>query len=84
MRVLLRTNLDAYQMVVWPVLDSVPRKGEIVYVHLDSFGYCDHKKIPRRLEVSQVYYHHDRVEVDLWYNETDYKLWTPEHLSKIH
>jgi len=84
MRISFHTNLDAYRSVSWPVLDIIPRKGEFIHVHPGSESYCEIKKIPKRLEVVAVTYRHDRVSVELWYNETDYKLWTPEHLSKVY
>jgi len=74
MRVKLKTNIDAYRQAEWPILTVVPRKGEYVYVNDAEF--CTYHKIPKRLEVVSVGYHQDYVEVELWYNETDYKLHT--------
>jgi hypothetical protein len=71
-----RTNIDAYRMVDWPRISIVPRKGEYVNVHPSSESYCILNHIPSRLEVVSVTYYQDAVLVELWYNETDYKLYT--------
>ena len=85
MKIRLRTNIDAYNQVEWPVLSVVPRKGEIVFVHSNSNSYCEYNKIPKRLEVSQVYYYQDIIEVDLWFNEIDHRLYNgPKILEKGH
>jgi len=70
--------------VEWPTLSFVPRKGECIMVHPNWKDYCYNKKIPPRLHVSQVYYHEDKVEIDLWYSETDYKLYGAEKLMEIY
>lgn len=75
MRIRFKTNIDLYRTVAWPVLDVVPRKGEKVHVAPASYSYCRHHKIPPSLEVVSVTYYHDEVVVDLWYNETDFKLY---------
>lgn len=71
MNIVFKTNLDWYRGISWPVLDVVPRKGEEVYVHPGSEGFCRHNKIPSRLEVVQVRYYYDRIEVELWYTKID-------------
>lgn len=78
MKVVFRTNLDLYKEVRWPVLDAscAPQKGELVYVYPGSESLCKALKIPPRLEVSQRYFYHDRIEVELWYNETDMRSYT--------
>lgn len=77
MNIKFTTNIDHYRTVSWPVLtDIVPRKGDYIFVHPGSEGYCESRKIPKRLEVVSVYWYYDRVVVELWYNETDYKLYT--------
>lgn len=77
MNILFRTNIDLYKSVSWPVLTGVaPRKGEFIHVHPGSVEYCNSKKIPDRLEVVAVSYHSNMIVVELWYNETDYRLYT--------
>lgn len=78
MKILLRTNLDVYRTVSWQKLNVVPRVGEIIMVPQVWVEYCQTKGIPRRLEVSQVYYYEDSVVVDMWYNDTDFKLYNAD------
>jgi hypothetical protein len=80
MKVVFKTNLDQYRSVSWPVLDVVPNIGEFVYVHPGSEAHCKSKKIPYRLRVTEVSYHYDRVEVDLWYTDIDYQRYDQKDL----
>ena len=75
MIVVFNTNIDKYNQVKWPDLDVVPRKGELVYVHPTSNLYCENSRIPKRLEVKRVSYYQDYIYVDLWFSETDFKLY---------
>lgn len=76
MKVRFTTNIDHYRTVSWPVLDFPPRKGEKVKVHPGSYDFCVGRNIPTQLEVVDVIYKHNETVVELWYNETDYKLYT--------
>ena len=80
MNVILHTNIDAYKGIEWPEFtDHVPRKGEIIELeNPPKYGFD--KKYPPRLEVVQVRYKADKygvthAHVELWYNETDFKLY---------
>lgn len=77
MNIQFTTNIDLYKSVSWPVLTGmIPAKGSFIHVHPGSVSYCEDRKIPTQLEVVGITYHYDRVVVDLWYNDTDYKLYT--------
>ena len=76
MKIVFTTNIDAYGRVKFPEISFVPRAGELVHVKKDWENYCDSEKIPNRLEVVRVSYKEDYVEVELWFNSTDYKIYT--------
>jgi hypothetical protein len=86
MKVVFTTNIDKYRTVEWPVFtDHVPRKGEFIYLLPIYDSYCKSQKIPNRLEVStikyvpfetaSVYLFETVAMVELWFNETDFKLY---------
>jgi hypothetical protein len=72
MKVVFKTNLDAYQMNCFPDnLTFPPRIGETVLVN-ECFGeYFKNKKLPLRLEVVNVTWCDAGVVCELWYNKTD-------------
>ena len=72
-RVYIHTNIDAYLSAKWPKLPAIPRKGELIYVVDSMKKYFIERGLPPRLEVCRVSYHETHVEVELWYNETDYQ-----------
>lgn len=81
------TNLDDYFSSDFPqeVL-SVPRVGEHINVLPELEEMFIHKKLPRRLKVVDVTHTVDRekkpiVKVELWYSDTEYKLFFPNGLE---
>ncbi len=83
MKVIFHTNIDAYRGVKWPEFtDHVPRKGEIIELEYQPKTGSGHK-CPPRLEVAAVRYCQDPnvnngktyARVELWFNETDFKLY---------
>lgn len=80
------TNLDDYFSSDFPshVL-CVPRVGEHVEVLPELEEMFINKKLPRRLKVVNVTHTVDRekrpvVKVELWYSETEFKLYFPNGL----
>lgn len=84
MNIQFQTNIDHYTTAAWPVLDVVPRKGEIIEVHPSFKSYCESRNIPNKLEVVQVTYSAYNytyiVKVELWYREIDVKMYKKEDL----
>lgn len=77
MKVRFKTNIDSYRSrAEWPSIDVVPRKGEFVEANNDD--YFRSKRLPVRLEVCSVTYVKDAAVVELWFNETDYKLYNDD------
>ena len=81
MKVVFRTNIDAYQRSgIFPVnMTQVPRKGDMVQIRPDYIAHFRGLKLPIRLEVTTVTWKEpaegeDMAEVELWYNNTDYKI----------
>lgn len=74
MKVLFRTNIDAYQMATWPVIGQAPRVGEMVEITPHTITDFRSKKLPIRLQVVSVTWKFDCVECELWYNSTDKQL----------
>jgi len=82
MVVIFHTNIDKYRTIEFPDMGGhVPRKGEMVKVHPKFDSYCQSNRIPNRLEVCAVRYQHSDMYhgtialVELWFNETDFKLY---------
>lgn len=78
--VICSTNIDAYRGINWPALPCVPHKGEMIYVDKSSDDRCNNLRIPNRLEVVSVHYHTGYVHIDLWFNETDHKLYNGPYI----
>lgn len=81
MKVVFRTNIDAYQRSgLWPLnLTQVPRKGDMVQIKPDYIAHFRGLKLPIKLEVTTVtwrepYEGEDMAEVELWYNSTDLEI----------
>lgn len=89
MIIIFKTNLDAYRDVRWPELDNIPPKGAYVQPGKVYVDYLVSKNLPTRLEVvghtiKEIEYYNEKnivsrktvCEVELWYNKTDYDLYT--------
>lgn len=75
MKIIIKTNIDAYRQVSWPVLTFVPRIGETVQIHPGSQSLWESKELPFVLTVTSVNYTVHAVEVDLWLNELQTKVY---------
>ena len=83
-----RCNIDAYKGHLPGSYSSsiIPRKGELVNLrpyHKDKNeqDYFDYNRIPSILEVTRVEYYTDGVViVELWFNETDHKLYNGQYI----
>lgn len=76
MQIIFKTNIDAYNSNDFCLFSDqnsrIPIIGEKINVMSpDRFKA---KKLPTRLEVKDVNWYSDKVEIELHYNETDLKL----------
>ena len=72
MRIIFRTNVDKYQMNIWPTnLIMVPRIGEMVMVNKVYRDQYQRLRLPTRMVVSNVIWSEDEVVCELWYHEND-------------
>lgn len=85
MKISFRTNLDVYRQIMWDSItkqleqsNHVPRVNEIVAVPDEYVSYCRNKNVPPRLTVVSVTYYQSHVSVELWYGETDFKLYNSD------
>ncbi len=85
--ILFTCNIDAYKgkLPDGTRLKHCPRKGELVnlrnFVKTKGEDYFDYNRIPSRLEVTRVEHYADGyIVVELWFNETDYKLWNGPYI----
>ncbi len=77
MRVIFKTNIDAYKTNCFPENFTIPpRIGEKVYVAEVFKSYYEQKNLPGRLEVVDVSWFDYGVICELGYNETDKKAYT--------
>jgi hypothetical protein len=80
-------NLDDYNSSDFPKeFVAVPRKGELVEIRSDlQDHFTKTLKLPIALEVKRVYHKNGRsgpyIMLDLWYDETTYKLYFPNGLE---
>ena len=89
-RIILHTNLDRYGSEHFPDFNKVgiiPRVGEYINVISGLKEHFQNQKLPQGLEVVSVRYelkepvgtwdqHEFRVLVELWYNKTEFELYT--------
>ena len=75
MKVIFRTNIDAYQTNCFPAnFDTPPRKGDKVRVVESFIKYYQGHKLPLRLEVVDVNWTEGGVVCELWYNKQDQEI----------
>lgn len=86
-RIYVNCNLDDYSSSDFPThFTSVPRKGERVYVRSELQKHFNSIKLPTHLEVKSVHYQETSKGVaepmiDLWFDETTFKLFYPNGLE---
>lgn len=74
MKIIFRTNIDAYQTNCFPNnLESVPRVGELIMVVETFISYYKNKQLPTILEVVQVVHTEKGVICELHYSDIDVK-----------
>lgn len=79
----IHSALDDYHPSDFPkMFPAVPRKGDFIEVKNNLKSSFSHFKLPLKLEVKNVYWKYDEhgcyPELDLWYSETDFKLYFPD------
>lgn len=72
MKVILKTNVDAYKRNCFPTnLEMPPRIGESVMVVEGFVNHFYNQKLPTRMEVVDVTWTESGVICDLWYKKVD-------------
>ena len=63
------SNLDRYNSSHFPALPVIPRIGECVSVSPEYVNYFINSGYPSILEVTNVIYYENRIEVIVWYSD---------------
>lgn len=75
MEIIFKTNIDAYNVndfqFTYGNNTRVPVVGEKIHVSDSRESYFRSKKLPTRLEVKDVNWYWNKVEIELHYNKTD-------------
>jgi len=75
MKIVFRTNIDAYKRNCFPEdFTTPPRTGDFVYIVEVFVSHYQTQKLPIRLEVASVHWTEKSVICELWYNENDRKI----------
>lgn len=75
MKIVFKTQVDAYKTNCWPEnLTQVPRIGDTVVVKEAFTGYYSNKKLPLQMEVVDVTWMDIGVVCELHYKEIDIKI----------
>ena len=90
-KILLHTNLDDYNASMFTEeFPAVPSVGDRVFTKTEWDPILKEKNLPRSLEVVSVRWQPDQSSsnerkaipiVELWYNDTDFKLFFPKGLE---
>jgi hypothetical protein len=73
--IILATNIDAYSASDFPELDFIPSKGDFIYVRAKRYEHFIKKGLPLRLEVISINHYEVTTVIELYFNETDRKLY---------